>query len=736
MALGFFRRRQKMVIIIMVALMVSFLVGSYGFNMLFSTDPMKDQIGRTRAGEVLRRDWYSAQADLEVLGSIGLGNPYRYPPWPTETAYLQLTRGNGDRAGDAYMLLLAEAKAAGILVSEADVDAFFAEIGCFGNSYKELMSELRSRRRWTEKTVRYVVRNWLLINKGFAESNVNCPPSETEVRLTYRDVTEQIDLRVMRLKAEDYLEDVPDPNQASIDGHFNRYRTCFPGRTRKVDDMGFGYRQPGRASVQYLLVRGEVLERITEPAFDLVIDYYNRNKGEFVKKVPVGPPATKAAGAASQPASRPTRDVQMTFAEAKEQIVEKLRSEAVQARMDEVVSLVENKVRRFLEGRGDPNQAFASVREEMTRSAEKALGVVLQGVKIDGTPLDEAVAALARAARLRAICYPWGTHGSQTLLPSVTVTLQADGITLGEALERIGEQVKWPPEGSGKLHWALCEGFKGVLFSVRAQVRGVDFFPLSVNRTAPSTFTELSEDGVLGYAFASPARGRTLAQIVFSAKGLSTNPRETSMATVGQMGTRMYVMGDKTGRLVWRLVAIEEEHMPRALIDRPELRGQVVKDLKLVAAFKKATDAAGKIEDAAKKFGLETVAARQKRETFTTDLFARKTFTGDWSDVPKLDLSTRELRAYVIGEAFSLVPKNVEPGQPKGPPAVRVVSVPVKGEVLMMERIGFRPVVGPEYEQFGRIAMARFLSYSRQRALQTIWFDLRTILQRVGFTKQ
>jgi len=738
MALGFFRRRQKMVIIIMVVLMVSFLVGSYGFSMLFSTDPMKQEIGSTRAGKLLRRDWYSAQADLEVLRAIGLGgNPYRYPPWPTEGAYWQLTRRNGERAGEAYMLLLAEARDAGILVSETDVDAFFAEIGCSGDAYEELMSELRSRRRWTEGFVRQVLRNWLLINKCFADSDVHCPPSETEVRLTYRDVTEQIDLRILRLKAEDYLKDVPDPNQASIDEHFNRYRTRFPGRTRKVDDMGFGYRQPGRARVRYLFVRGDVVERITEPAFDLVVDYYNRNKAEFVRKVPVGPPATAPAGAASEPASRPTRDVQMTFAEAKEQIIETLRRDAAEAKMDEVVALVENRVRRFLEGKGDPNQAFASARKGMMRGAGEPLGVVLRGVKIDAAPLDEAMARLARAARLRAICYPWGTHGRHTLLPSVKVSLQAEVITLGEALEQIGRQVKWPPEGSGKLHWAACEGFRDVLFSVRAQGEGVDFFPLSVGQTPPSTFQELSEHEVLGDAYASPAGGRKLAEIVFSAKGLSTDPREASMATVGEMGTRMYVMGEEqTGRVAWRLVEIEEEHMPRALTDRPGLRRRVVDDLRLLAAFKEAAKTAEKLKDAAEKVSLEAVAEAQKKETFTTGLFARKTFTGDFSEVPKLDLPTRELRAYVIEQAFSLAPEKVEPGAPKGPPAVLVVPIPAKAEVLVMERIGFRPVVRPEYEEFGLINVARFLTASRQRALQAIWFDLRAIQQRVGFTTQ
>jgi len=734
MALGFFRRRQKMVIIIMVALMVSFLVGSYGFSMLFSTDPMKQERGRTRMGELTRGDWYAAQADLDVLRNIGLGgNPYRYPPWPTEMAYAYLTQRNAQRAADAYMLLLTEAKAAGILVSEDDVDAFFAGIGCSGENYKQLVSDFRSGSRGaTEKQLRGAVRNWLLINKAFAESNVSCPPSETEVQLTFRDVTEQINLCVLRLKAEDYVKDVPDPNQVKIDAHFNLYRTRFPGQTRNVSDMGFGYRQPGRARVQYLFVRGGAIERIIQPAFSLAVDYYNRNKGEFVKKVPIGPVPTTAG---SQPATRPTRDVPMTFAEAKEQIMEKLRVETAQAGMDEFLSQVEVKVRRLLRDGADPNQAFASLRKEMTRSAAQPLGTVLRGVKIPNGTLAEAVARLAEAAKLRAICYPWGTHGTQTLLPSVKVSLQADGITLGEALERIGKQAKWPAEGRGKLHWALCDAFKGVLFSVEEGSEGVDFFPLAVDRTPLSTFEELSEHAVLGFAYANPAGGRTLAQTVFSAKGLSTDPRETSMAQAGAMGTRMYVMGDKTGRLLWRLVEISSAHVPASLTDRPELRGHVVRDLKLLAAMKKAADVAGKFKDAGETVGLEPVAAAQKKEVFTTGMVARKTMRGDWSQVPKLDLSTRELRAHVLSKAFSLAPKNVEPTAAKGPAALLALPLPIKGEVLLMERIGFKPVVRPEYEEFGRLSTARFLTYSRQQALMMIWFDFRGIAQRVGFER-
>ena len=735
MALGFFRRRQKLVIIIMVALMVSFLVGSYGFNMLFSTDPMKEELGQTRYGELVRADFVAAQADLDVLGNIGLGgNPFRYPPWPTEMEYFLLTRRNGDRAHHAYALLLQEARSAGIVASQADVDAFFAQLGYSGEDYQSFLSTVRAAGGWPESHVRRAIQNWLLISKAFAEFGVNCPPSEAQTALAFRNVKEEINIRVLRLKAADYLKEVPDPNEARITKHFNLYRARFPGQTRKVNDMGFGYREPGRAQIQYLLVRGDVIRRVTEPAFDQVVDYYNQHKDEFIKKVPATGSATGPA--ASQPSSRPAREVPMNFAEAKGRIVEKLRTEAAEARMDEVVVFAEGKVRQFLQGAGDPNQAYETVCRSMTRSAEKALATIVRGVKIADMDLDEAVARLAEAAKLKAICYPWGTHGGDTLLPTVKVSLAADGIPLGEALGSISLQAKWPAKARGKLRWATCEGFKDVLFSVGDDANGVDFFPLAARQTPLRTYKELSEDEVLGYARANPAGGQTLPQTAFSVKELSANPRERPMVQLGAAGPRMYAMGDKPGRLIWRLVAADPPHSPAMLGIEPSLRQRVVDDLKLLDAFRKAEEDAGKLKKAAETVGLETIAGARKVEVFATGFFARQKLDMSPPDLPKLELDTRELLAYVVPKVFALAPKKVDGPPAKDSPGVAVIAIPVRGEVLVVERIGFKPVLRPEYDGYGRVAVARLLHGRARQQLQALWFDLRSIFQRVGFTRE
>jgi hypothetical protein len=739
MALGFFRRNQKMVIGIMVALMVAFLVGWQGCEMIRGgLDRFIRRGGgpRTRMGRLTGEDVSLAEAELIILRELGLGSSMlrlMYAPWPTELAYVTLTTANErDSQSLAYALLLAEAKASGILVDEADVDTFFADIDLRGELYKHRLAVLRaSPSAWTEGMVRRTVHDWLLINKCFAEAMVNCQPSETEIRVTYRDLKEQIDLRVMRVEADGYLKDVPEPNQAQIDAHFNLYRTRLPKQTRQVKDMGFGYRQPPRARLQYLLVRGDAIGRATRPHDDMLADYYNRNKAEFVKQVPDPAAATRPgqdANASTQPTSRPMIDVPMNFAEAKPLIIEKLRPQVVRAKMDEVVVQVEGTVRMLLEQGVDPDQAYHEARKAMTRPADKALATVLKGVKIQDERLDQAVGRLADAVGLQAIAYPWGRHDGNTLEPDLKVSLQAEGMTLGAALDEISRQVKGP-----KLHWATCDGFKRALFSVARDGRGVDFFPLRVRQMPLSTREELAEEAVLAEAFINPAGGQPLLQTAFSAQGLSSDPRETPMVREGASGPRMYLRGETPGRLVWRLVQAVPGHVPDKLND--DLRKQVVADLKLEAAFRKAVQDGEKFRKAAETVGIETVAGARKLETFATGLFPRRTPNMTWSNVPELGLETPEQQAHVIAAAFELMPERVEPSAVPPPPAVAAVPLPVRAEVLVMERIGFRPVVRSEYEE-ERPGIARGLFNQQRIALMRLWFHLRFIRQRVEYKTQ
>jgi len=752
MALGFFRRRQKMVIIIMVVLMLSFLLGGYGISAFFQRDPNKSSMGETRFGVLTLGELRSAEADLDVLRAIGLGsNLYRAQDWPLELAFVQLVRNSVEsKAVGAYALLLKEADAAGASVSQHDVDEFFRSLGCTDEStYKSLISSLRSGSRgWTEQFIRGAVASWLRIFKAYTDAEVDCPPSETELQVTWRDIKEEIDLNVVRFKAEDFVKGMPDPNQDIISKQFDTYRTVYPnGNQQQPGQMGFGYRQPGRAVAQYMLLSGESIGRVTEPSFDTLVDFYNRNKGEFFREAPVAP-ATKPADAnapATKPAdaNTPTTRVGLSFAEAKAQVIDRLHDTTVRARMDELTALVETNVRLLLKSSADPNTVYQKVLDGMATPAGDMLDKQLKGLKIENVSLKDAMGRLASASGLAAICFPWGTHGDQTLLPSVKVTLTGD-MTLRKALDEVCLQVKWP-----RLEWAGCRSFNNILFSVRATGQGIDFFPVKVAETPLWTYEQFTKDEVLGSCYVNASgEGQNFAQTVFSAAGLAETPGQTALIKLGEQGRRMYLVtfkydpisgnisgnkiGSDNGRLLWRLVQVVPAHVPQMMT--PEINQQVVSDLKLQAAMKLAEKDAGTIRDGAEKVGLAAAAERMGRTILTTGLFKRRQLNMNWSIVPKLDeLDTPALEAYFIPKAFELMPKNVEPNAPAERLAIAVVPIPAKAEVLVIQRIDYKPVLRREYEDAGRLIVARFLIIQRRMLLQAAWFNDQRIRLRLDY---
>jgi len=727
MALGFFRRRQKMVIIIMVVLMVSFLVGFAGFSMLLQPNPNKAELADTRLGPVTRGELLMSSADTDILGALGFcNNLYRAQQWPKEIAYIQFTRGAANGPAMPFALLLKEAQASGGIVVTEEVDEFFRALGYADPStYKSVVSSLRSSRSWTERAIRQAVSNWLRIYKAYTLATVkNCPPSETELQVTYRDVKEEIDLRVVRLKAADFVKDVPNPKPDVIQKQFDTYRPVYPGQSHQPLDMGFGYRQLGRAQAQYLLARGEVVGRVAEPSFDELVDYYHHNKSEFYKEVPVNLETAPAD------APVPTVRVPLSFAEAKQQVIEHLSESTVSGRMDELVGLVQKSLTRNLAAGVDPNKVYAKIVDELTGPADAMLAKPLTGLKIENLPLDRAIKRLAGAAEISGICFPWGTHGAQTLLPSVKVTLTGD-MTVRGALDDICRQVKFP-----RLEWATCLGFANVLFSVERVGQGMDFFPIKAAQTGLWTRRQFSEDPVLGFCVANPSgQGESFAQAIFSAKGLNSGPGATAMVELGGQGLRMYMLGDSPGQLLWRLIGVAPAHEPHIMT--PEIRRQVVSDLKLAAAMKLAAKTAETIRDAAKIIGLATAAERKKVDAFTTGLFPRRMLNMSWSAVPKLDeLDTQALLAYFTPRAFELMPEDLDANAASQPKAVGVVGIPAKAEVLVLERNDYHPVLKHEYEDTWRLEVARFLNIQRNVGMMGAWFNDKNIRIRMGFKRR
>ena len=245
MAFKFFRRRQKMVIVIMALLMISFLVGVQGFQMLTRKNPRKREVGTTLFGSLRAGEIWTGTTDIELLSrNVRLGSPQRMIQqlWPTDLEFLTIESRN-ERPGVAYALLLQEARDNGVLVTEADIDSFFEQVGrpVDSDAYRAMISDLKAGSQMAAKHLRSAVARWLTINKAYmAAAAINVPPSEAELRRLYRDLNEQIDLHVASIPAERFVDEIPQPAQADVQTQFDDFKNLPAGNYCFTTDDGLG----------------------------------------------------------------------------------------------------------------------------------------------------------------------------------------------------------------------------------------------------------------------------------------------------------------------------------------------------------------------------------------------------------------------------------------------------------------------------------------------------------------
>jgi len=753
MAFEFFRRRQKMVVIIMAVLMVSFLVGAQGLNMLTQSNPSRITIGATIVGKMRLREVRLAAADIRILyGFLGLGTPKRTVElgWPMDIEFLALIT---DKDPDfTYALLLKEAEAAGHKTYDSEVEKFLQQIGLPKGSAarKERIDRMRERGMGNDKQLTAAVGRWLTIHKGFQGSNANTPPSERELRRLYTDLNEQIDLQVAAVTAESMLAEAPEPSEEEVSRQFEAYRSVSAGNYSDENLFGFGYKQPDRARLAYVFVAGDVVERVTSPAEKTVRDYYRRHLQEFVPE-----PTTMTASAPATAPSGPRR-----FSQVKAEIAAKLKSRAVEQKIEDVMGRVETLLAGYPTSDGQGKNAYQWVKERITSSADHILDRPLEIVEIQNQPLSEAIEILAKAADLKAICYPYDqATGPSKLEGDVKVTVSGKNMKLADALKSIDEQVKSP---SGA--WVTFDVFDGVIFPADQD----QFHPIAVNQTPLVIKGATFDDELLDYC-RTPS-GQPLSEVAFMVTELLGDDRSGALVKVNEDGPRMEVVGPKPGMLLWRVVEAISAHVPEELTE--ELRKQVVEDLQIQIAFEAAAKRAGELAKSADSEGLASVADQADIESETTGLFSRKSLVSpqqllamqmrfgqinqdeflarvmtvppvvlQWSPVPGMFIPAADQRQEFMRQAFALAPEDIEPAvgdvpYPDKPYAIATIALPARREVVVIQRADYRPAVTVEYEKEGRLRLAQVLGAVNQWEMRQKWFSVDEAIKRLRFERE
>ncbi len=715
MALGFFRRHQKLVIIIMVVLMVSFLIGSQSLTSLSRSRAEKGMVlgstSRPADGELTSKNTADARGDLLILRAA----PLRMPLELLFDADGKLR----DKAPRTWALLLKEARADGIEVSDLEVEALAQQIknalpGLGDQELDALYTVLAARsgaRDVTKKHVTDALANYLLVEKNYIRNIPSLPVPEAQARRFYRDLNEQIQLELVKVPASEYLDQVDPPTEEQKQELFEAHKDQPPGIYTGPEDFGFGYRQPAKVDVHALLIRPDVFQAAVRASSEEIADYIQKNPEQFVEPGE-GPDDEPVEMDAEQQQQRAKTRVRGRKARrASEELVAHIRSKLLDADKDKATD------------------AYARVIDQLRIEDVPVLQREINE-PIVRQSVSNAIDKLSEAAEVE-IVFPVGKHGKVNIDPEVLVDLPAaDGGTLEEALTQLAEKLE-----IGPFTYYRCSTIERAIFPVSDEI---NLFPVEMVASGLSSPEQLDKHEILGQVVIPVGRGETrpLAARAFSvpeARGQQADENQPDALRVGVEGDPAFALNPYR-LVIWRVVRAEPSHSPKTMTE--EIEKQVTADWRTKQAFGIAADQLG--QRVTSPEGMKNLAEAMELETVETRSFSRLSVVGEERPqiVPTLvfalDLpySARAQWQIFFDKAFSLRPDDINGTWPRRGKRVVVIPLPAAKSVVLARRIDYRPALEQGFDA-GQVRQDLTRTV-RIQAIRT-WFDAENVARRTGF---
>lgn len=714
MALGFFRRNQKLVFWIMVALMVAFLV-PVGIQGIFTARGGAEEIGTAGSEKLGGNDLRAADAELTILRRMGLG---RQRGADVLSLFMQASSGQPLH----WALLVHEAKTLGFKAPESQVDSFFREFWKDDKTYQREIANL-NQAGFYEKLVRRAAADYLLVHNAFTANSSLAPLSVEEMRRIFRDLYERIDLNMAAFDAKDLEASASEPTEQQVKDWFLRHRDLAAGDPDNRTEFGMGYRQPDMVNLAWLFIDRDLIQQVVEPSETEMTRFWDRQGRKITATAPASRPTTGPTTASAADDKDEYQTITITrYSEAKEEIRRQLKPQVA----NQVVTALLERARELIAKGGSGPDAYTKAAAAMVRPAGELLDRPVGVLPSSPMTLKALIELLEDATRVR-IAYPFGKHDKWFLDPAVKVTVGKDwnNLKLGEVLEKIGAAHGYP-----KLEWASIERVDEAIFA-SGEVKAT---PIRAGATGLIGGRALVQDPILGMASVREQptdRSDSILAVVATAKPFQ-NPSQphTSLVDVGgDFRQPMFVFGQSTGRLFWRLLAAQPAHAAEEMT--PAIRAQVVGDLKRVEAFRKARTQADALKQKLTAGGaLAKLAEADKLKMVNTKPFARVQ-PGDGELMPSYLPEVGRDEEF-IKQAFKLGPAN--PDGPYNDQPAAVIELPRELKVFVAQRVGYQPATVQAFDIIGPYRVMPMLGSQRFRQTTLAWFSPENIEKRTGFT--
>ena len=194
-----------------------------------------------------------------------------------------------------WLLLKAEAKAAGIEVSAQEAASILkSEIPKFpqmkGASAEQVLESIIERQGADQDTILGTFADLLAVLEYSKMVTQN--EDATLAQLKYETLREgqSMDIDTVALGATSLTKKVSEPGNEALQKQFAAYKAFVPFDVTAGNPYGFGYMQPPRAQIEWMLVElSDVAKLVAVPTAEEAEEYYQRNQNKFMQQVPSDP---------------------------------------------------------------------------------------------------------------------------------------------------------------------------------------------------------------------------------------------------------------------------------------------------------------------------------------------------------------------------------------------------------------------------------------------------------------
>jgi len=259
--------KQIMVVVVLMAMLA--FIGDQALMNILSASDSNTKFAKIFGSTVRTGDLIGPQRDLQILERLGF--------------QLNFT-GTDNVSSQHFFMLVSEAKAAGLKVSQAEVDE---ELKTRGRTADEL-AMLQPRQVFAPTNIYEAVGNYILINKNAERVLRATAPSEAEARHYAVDTEERVKIKSVVFDASKFVDAGEVIPEAEIQAQFDKYKNTLKGE----GDDGYGYKHPARVKVQCIVADFAKIEAMITVSLEEASAHWRKNKSAYTiqEKVPTSMP--------------------------------------------------------------------------------------------------------------------------------------------------------------------------------------------------------------------------------------------------------------------------------------------------------------------------------------------------------------------------------------------------------------------------------------------------------------